>query len=291
MVTDRALSFLYGRHIEDCHENFKKNYEDYCTVQYCAAGRLFLQIDEEIFDVMAGQLWSMRPPRFMHIQPRPAGSFWDHRYIAFRGHLAEHWIADGLLPGRPVFAARHLDVATRLDLVITLIEKRDKWSRLRAVNVLESLLIELRQHRAADILEEAPWFEEAVRTLSQFHLWPVDFQQLARHVGMSVATLRRKFHETTGMSPHHYALGMRIAEAKRLLTDSEMTMGEIAESLGYSDIHFFSRQFRQFVGTAPSTFRRNFSRECGCIPEDNSPLQGAPYERREQQVAPHHSSR
>lgn len=268
MVTDRALSFLYGRHVEHCREDFQKIYEDYCTVQFCAHGRLSLQIDQELFDVMEGQMWSMRPPRYMRIHPHTAGSCWDHRYIAFRGHLTEHWIADGLLPTIPVFVPRRLDTARQLDLITELIEERDRWSRLRAINTLESLLIALRQSRAADVIEETDWFEEAVRRLSRFSAWPVDFTDLARNLGMSVATLRRRFHDATGMSPHHYALGMRVAEAKRFLTDTDMTMGEIAERLGYRDIHFFSRQFRRFVGTAPSTFRKNFARSAGCLPDE-----------------------
>lgn len=268
MVTDRALSFLYGRHVERCREDFQKTYEDYCTVQYCARGTLFLQIDQEIYTVREGQMWSMRPPRYMRIHPLTPDECWDHRYIAFRGHLTEHWIADGLLPPEPVFVPKRLEAAGQFDLVTELIDQRDRWSRLRAVNVLESLLIQVRQSRAAHAIQETDWFEEAVRTLSRFRAWPVDFTALAQRLGMSVATLRRRFHETTGMSPHHYALGMRVAEAKRFLTDTSMSMGEIAEQLGYRDIYFFSRQFRRFVGTAPSTFRKNFARASGCLPEE-----------------------
>lgn len=259
MASDRRLAFLFGRHIPECTEDFQKRYEDYFTLQFCARGRLALTIDGQEHTVIAGQLWSMRPPQAMRIRPAdPCGS-WDHRYIAFRGTLAEEWKADDLLPGPPRFVPPSLEVAAVIDSIIRLTNEHDRWSTVRAANELENLLIRIRQGSTGPQRERRTWFSNAVKRLCDFETWPVDYEALARDLGMSVATLRRRFHQQTGMSPHHYALGVRIAEAKRLLVDTRDSICVIGDRLGYHDVQYFSRQFRESVGVPPTVFRSNFA--------------------------------
>ena len=258
MPCHRKLGFLAAHHIPKCQEDFRKTYEDYFTIQYCAANRLTLTIDDQQMTVFAGQMWSMRPPRSMWMRPAAPGESWDHRYVAFRGGLAQEWMAEGLLPSSPRFVPSSMDVADAMDRVIALVHSSDRWSILRAINTLESLMIEIRQRSSLELHAESVWFPKAVSVLCEFNAWPVDYQRLARTLGMSVATLRRRFHQATGMSAHHYAMGARIAEAKRLLTDSQDSVQRIADTLGYRDIQYFSKQFRQVVGIPPTTYRMSF---------------------------------
>jgi AraC-like DNA-binding protein len=48
-----------------------------------------------------------------------------------------------------------------------------------------------------------------------------------------------------------------MSEAGRLLLESPLPIKAIADRLGFSDVHFFTRQFRQFLGVPPATFRHN----------------------------------
>jgi AraC family transcriptional activator FtrA len=93
--------------------------------------------------------------------------------------------------------------------------------------------------------------------LSQPGSYPVDYDAMAARLGMATSTLRRKFREATGQSPHHYALAARTAEARRLLLETSLPVKAIAARLGFTDVHFFTRQFGRFVGVPPATFRRN----------------------------------
>lgn len=79
--------------------------------------------------------------------------------------------------------------------------------------------------------------------------------ELAASFKMSYERFRKVFRERTGVSPGAYRIQRRVEQAGRLLTEERMTVKEVAYALGYSDLYGFSRQFRQFMGTAPSTFR------------------------------------
>lgn len=83
---------------------------------------------------------------------------------------------------------------------------------------------------------------------------------LARQVGMSIEGLIRWFKEWTGMTPARYVAQRRIREACRLLSLSERSIEEIADTVGFANRHHFSRVFLHYTERSPAQFRRAQSR-------------------------------
>ncbi len=73
--------------------------------------------------------------------------------------------------------------------------------------------------------------------------------------GLSAPRLRVLFKQATGLSPKQYQLEVRMERAARLLTESELPVGAIAEQVGYDSIYHFSRQFKRTFGVAPAHYR------------------------------------
>ena len=84
-----------------------------------------------------------------------------------------------------------------------------------------------------------------------------DVATMARRTGLSQAHFSRVFHKIAGHSPRDFLLQTRLTRARHLLTGTELSINEIAGRLGYSDIFFFSRQFKEKVGLPPSAYRKN----------------------------------
>lgn len=95
-------------------------------------------------------------------------------------------------------------------------------------------------------------------------------QYLSEHLydGLSLAALAREFHtskshlcemfkEVTGKSPMAAYLDLKIAEAKRLIRKNELNYTQIAEKLGYSNVHNFSRAFKERTGFSPRGYERS----------------------------------
>lgn len=78
---------------------------------------------------------------------------------------------------------------------------------------------------------------------------------LARTAGYSPDHFARVFKEVLGVSPELFVIQARIERAKQLLSESSLSISEIAEALGYSDLYFFSRQFKRHVSRTPSQYR------------------------------------
>jgi AraC family transcriptional regulator len=58
-----------------------------------------------------------------------------------------------------------------------------------------------------------------------------------------------------GMTPHRYATMRRVDRAKTVLLSNRLTVGEIAELLGFSGHATFTRWFTQHTGLTPRAFR------------------------------------
>jgi transcriptional regulator GlxA family with amidase domain len=78
---------------------------------------------------------------------------------------------------------------------------------------------------------------------------------MARRASLSRAQFTRRFVSRLGMSPAQYLIQARIDRAHQLLTESGMTVTETAAALGYTDVPYFSRQYKQRTGRAPSQDR------------------------------------
>ena len=80
--------------------------------------------------------------------------------------------------------------------------------------------------------------------------------ELAARTGYSSDHFARLFRAATGQSPKEFMIGQRMERACALLKDSSHTVTQIADLLGYPDLGFFSRQFKEQMGTSPDRFRR-----------------------------------
>ena len=82
-----------------------------------------------------------------------------------------------------------------------------------------------------------------------------DAASVARRLGVSERTLRRKLH-SLGTSHREKRDRARYAVAEQLLARSNVTLAEIASRVGFSEVSAFSRAFRRWTGTTPGAFRR-----------------------------------
>ena len=100
-----------------------------------------------------------------------------------------------------------------------------------------------------------------------------NMQELCAATGLSPAHLRRRFVAKVGVSPIDFVIERRLARARELLETSPLHINEIAASLGYQDPFYFSRQFKRYFGTSPSSYRllvksregRHFVEEQGVV--------------------------
>ncbi|MER6678518.1 AraC family transcriptional regulator [Streptomyces sp. NPDC000983] len=94
--------------------------------------------------------------------------------------------------------------------------------------------------------------------LHAFHRRPADtwtVASLAAQAGVSRALFARRFTQLMGRPPLAYLTECRMDDAETLLADTDLSIAQIAKSVGYADAFGFSAAFKRHKGHSPSTFR------------------------------------
>ncbi len=95
------------------------------------------------------------------------------------------------------------------------------------------------------------------RYLDQHVLDSVTLEDLCEHFYKSKAQLIRQFKKKYGITPYSYLLESKLQYAKKLLSQTNIPIKEIAARLQFADEHYFSTYFKQVEKVSPSLYRAN----------------------------------
>ena len=87
-----------------------------------------------------------------------------------------------------------------------------------------------------------------------------NLENLAKAQNVSVSTLTHTFKKIVGVSVFEYLLSCRMTAAKKLLTKTDMPIGDIVETCGFTDNSNFSRTFKKLNGIPPIDFRKKYGK-------------------------------
>lgn len=129
-------------------------------------------------------------------------------------------------------------------------------SRLLEVLLLEALRSAAGLNASSGLLRG--WADErlslAIRRMHDSPARPWTINQLAAEAALSRSAFFERFNRVVGVTPMDYLLAWRMTLAKNLLMQSESSLLEIAESIGYSSVNTFSVAFTRHVGLPPRRY-------------------------------------
>ncbi|WP_256208434.1 AraC family transcriptional regulator [Paenibacillus sp. CF384] len=100
------------------------------------------------------------------------------------------------------------------------------------------------------------YLEKAMRYMNEHVGTAVRLPELARYAGISTQHLIHLFNKETGFSPIDYFLRMKMQHAASMLDLTDLTVREIAVSVGLADPYYFSRLFKKLMGYSPTEYRK-----------------------------------
>ncbi|MDR3690672.1 MAG: helix-turn-helix transcriptional regulator [Fimbriimonas sp.] len=245
------LSFIVATHVPHATHSVAKHLVGYATIQYMEYGSLLLRYDDRHYSMEGKWFWTAYPGPYTVFHRADGSRSWNHRHLAFQGPLVSQWMSDGLWPTEPQPAPEGKEWSAYFDEMARLALTPSRWGRLRGLNMLEGLLLELAEARQAPDASDS-WL---AGVLTDLRSGGMDYQAIADRSGVSLSTLRRRFIQATGTPLHKHALLAKTAKARTLLVETELPVKAIADSLGYQNVYFFSRQFKRFTGVSPATYR------------------------------------
>lgn len=98
----------------------------------------------------------------------------------------------------------------------------------------------------------------AIRRYIDLHFKePLTLELLAQEGHMNKYYLSHAFKREYGVSPINYMISRRTEESKYLLAETDLSLSQIAQLLGFSSLSYFSQVFRKTQGVSPMEYRQN----------------------------------
>jgi LacI family transcriptional regulator len=96
---------------------------------------------------------------------------------------------------------------------------------------------------------------KAIRFIRQYACDGIDVEDVLNHVIVSRSVLDRRMTDAFGRTPHEEIIHVRIGHARTLITETNLSMSEIAEHTGFNYAENMGRVFRKKLGRSPGSFR------------------------------------
>lgn len=134
---------------------------------------------------------------------------------------------------------------------------------IQQVTTLESLCYKLQEivETFSDTLfnyipsKNSELIKKAMLYISQNFNKQITLEKVAEHVHLHPSYFSTVFKQSTGSSFKEYLNMVRIEESKRLLTNTDFSIIDIAVSVGFEDQSYFSKVFKKYTGITPKHYR------------------------------------
>lgn len=228
---------------------------DISCIEYVISGMGHVQIDGKELTLRAGDTYYL-PEGHDHFYYADKKDPWKKIWINFSGRFSSELAR--LCGLEEVYAIPALDTSDLLQkLQYYAVHQEPEY----AAESCTALMMQLFHRMARRVYTPAQEPQAPVRKmllyLEQHAAEPITLEQIAAACGKSPSQAERLFRTETGIPLYRYALDRKISIARQLLTETGMSVKEIAAYLSFSDEFYFSGLFRRKVGVSPTRYRES----------------------------------
>ena len=237
---------------------------DIFVIHFIHNGYGIVQVGKHTYSLEPGQAFLIYP-NVLTFYKADKQSPWVYSWLAFSGEQVESILAlTRLTPEQPVFP---MDIRIMPDLFnqLTMVSGQEPGSGLKIKALMYEFLSVL-----TETVPLSPPLSSSPRRLDTYIVQGMEYihahfheqvsiEQLASFVGLDRKYFSTLFKESVGLTPKQYLLQYRMNKACELLRKGQYTVGEVAQSVGYTDALLFSRMFKKIKGIAPKYYRHQTS--------------------------------
>ena len=236
---------------------------DHYLVHCITAGHGTYTVHGQAHALRAGDMFLARPGETIHYAA-DARDPWTYCWVGFNGIDAAAFFSGTDFSGEKPVLHFDDDTPQRLLLDIFSAHGGQPFHALRLTGRLCLFLSWLQENAAHPgrqrVSPDEMYAKGACAYIENNYANPITVEDIARHVGVCRSRLYRAFQQQLRVSPQQHLTRLRMRHACALLEKKELSVKEIAFSVGFADPLYFSRRFREIVGCAPTEYGVNQTR-------------------------------
>lgn len=256
-ITKReVVRFLGARH-SDAASSAPAHEHEFYELNFMTRGRTRMRLNEKIIEYDSYD-FLLIPPHISHILYESEYDLFDNYVIWFELDDSE------ILLENQIIKLHDYDGAVQF--LCAEIYKNYIKSRMEEKELLNIYLDAVLWHMKRGLILEtdpsvqssADMVDEAIKFINiNIKNARISVEMLARKLNISEEHFSRMFKKKIGIPPVRYINEVKIAEAQRMLINTNLSVKEIAGKLYYSDPYYFSQQFKKITGYSPSSYRES----------------------------------
>ncbi len=240
-------------HMDSTYKIMRPTGDPYFVIEYIMSGHGIINFKDAVYSPEPHDAYVLPPrtPVEYHSLPNDP---WEKIWINIGGPLPEHLFQAYNLQGKILFKNCSIEEELLECIDASRIFTHD--SVLKISLALHRIFAKLSTHNESNA---SPWKNTMAVKLRQYceaH-WrePVRLEELAQTIGRSQAQTLRIFTRAWGCTPEQWLQKRRYEIARHYIGNTNRTIREIAELIGFKDEFYFSNWFKAKSGMAPRYFR------------------------------------
>lgn len=236
--------------------------QDHLTLLYIVKGAANYTINERQGDIKKRDLVILNPETALEISPLRKIEWIK---ISLSGILFTSSLEIDSSSQMFITEDKSQSIKRYLDLAILEDTHRFRGTELILKKLLESIMVHVLRNNELSIKDASVQvkndeIERIQQYIRQNYSQKITLDDLSNHVGINKYYLIRLFKQKTGLSPIDYLIHVRLAEAEKLLSTSDVTISKISDMVGFHSPSHFSKTFKESNHCTPSAFRKKHSK-------------------------------
>ena len=245
---------LSGMTYPDPTYHIVRSHSDISVIEYIIDGEGYVCLKGETHLVCKDMIYFL-PQGERHDYYSDSKNPFTKIFLNVSGSLCEHLVLAYGLSGKHFFDGNGLKPV--FEKIVSVMQTNMPDSEMQAI--LQGIFVQILSKLAFAITEMA-YSAEALQLKSYLDSnlgRIVSAKELSKTIFRSQDYCQKLFSREFHITPYAYQIERKIQTAKSLLLNTHLSVGEIAEKLGYTDIHYFSNLFQKKCGCRPSGYRKS----------------------------------
>lgn len=257
----------------ECHEPgpiLKKHWHEEFMIFYIEKGTAVIHCNSQPLPVKAGDLVVINSNDIHYVENRcnhliHSSIIIDLAFLlSYKKDICQTKYIAPLLENHICFQNKSENDETLIRQVTNLIEEYEQkklgYELVIKAEIYRILASLMRRHTVPVTDEVKNKQHYQLRSLLEYidkhYQQKITLKELAAIANVSPQHLCRLFKNIAGMPPIDYINHLRINEAKRLLQQRHLKVGEVAQIVGFSDSNYFSRLFKKYNHISPTNMQK-----------------------------------
>lgn len=256
--------YYCGREQCESQHSFGPAVKDHFKIHYIHEGKGIFQLNNKTYQLNKGQGFLI-PPGTIAYYKADKDTPWNYSWAAFNGINAEFYMKNaGLSKDNPIFTIKDEKL---IESCFSQMFEAGAMKKGRDMAFQGSLYLFLSHLiENADSKEELHkpynskenYTQKALEFIKKNYSRDMKITEIAAYIGIDRKYLTAIFKEMLNKNPQQFLMDYRIEKACELILNSDLSISDIARSVGYKDPLLFSKLFKKNKEVSPKNYRNEF---------------------------------